>query len=312
MHRPVGTPVELGLGHLEQRDAAVGGDLERLAQPPVALGALGDVQPGDRYAGPQRLDDRVAAGDPLVVAGRRGAWARRDASRSDFALTLWALWLGRSAALGVGPLPSRPRRTRPPDPAVGRLDDLRIAPLRWLFPGISRHPRRSGQRPLRPVGGVLDGDAGGSDPVTDRVGTRPVLRRARAAARSSSRPATSASTAADSCASSEPPSVRPGRVGGIEPEHVEHRAHRTRPAPSRCSTRRPAHCCPRVRVVDHSHGGRGAEVVVHGRRRRPRGSAVSTALARRARRPDRGTPRSAGTPAAASSSASNENSTCER
>ena len=46
------------------------GEPERLAQPPVALGALGDVHGGDGDAGPQRLDDRVAAGDPLGLAAR--------------------------------------------------------------------------------------------------------------------------------------------------------------------------------------------------------------------------------------------------
>ena len=41
--RAVGEPVELVAGHLEQADAPLGGELERLAQPAVALGALGDV-----------------------------------------------------------------------------------------------------------------------------------------------------------------------------------------------------------------------------------------------------------------------------
>ena len=117
-------PVELRPRHLEQRDAASRPRPERLAQPGVALGALGDVQRGNRYAGPQRLDHRVAPGDPLVVASPslRG-WRRRARSRSlarsaAFA-RLCALWLARSSAFGVGPLPSSPRRTRPPDPAVG-------------------------------------------------------------------------------------------------------------------------------------------------------------------------------------------------
>ena len=43
VHRPAGHPVELAAADLEQADALLGGQLERLAQPAVALGALGDV-----------------------------------------------------------------------------------------------------------------------------------------------------------------------------------------------------------------------------------------------------------------------------
>jgi len=52
---PVGTSVELGAGHLEERDAALGRELERLAQPRIALGALGHVDPADRDPRPQCL-----------------------------------------------------------------------------------------------------------------------------------------------------------------------------------------------------------------------------------------------------------------
>ena len=75
VHGPGGQPVELVLGDLEQADAALTGEPERLAQPPVALGALGDVHGGDGYAGPQRLDDRVAPAihsASLPVVRRRG------------------------------------------------------------------------------------------------------------------------------------------------------------------------------------------------------------------------------------------------
>src|SRR5215212_1769320 len=47
-------------------------------------------------------------------------------------------WYGRSSALGVGPLPSRPRRTRPPEPALLDFPLRRTAPFRWLLPGIRR------------------------------------------------------------------------------------------------------------------------------------------------------------------------------
>ena len=57
---------------LEQRDPPVGHHAEHLAEPAVPLGALGDVQRVDGYAGPQRLDDRVAPGElvlPRAVDG---------------------------------------------------------------------------------------------------------------------------------------------------------------------------------------------------------------------------------------------------
>ena len=46
--------------------------------------------------------------------------------------------IGPILCLGVGPFPSRPRRTRPPEPAVLPLPLRRTAPLRWLLPGIAR------------------------------------------------------------------------------------------------------------------------------------------------------------------------------
>ena len=52
---------------------------------------------------------------------------------------LYALWLGRSEALGVGPLPSRPRRRWPPEPTWGPFFDpeRRTAPRRELLPAIA-------------------------------------------------------------------------------------------------------------------------------------------------------------------------------
>src|SRR5215212_745841 len=71
-----------------------------------------------------------------------------------------AAWYGRSSALGVGPLPSRPRRTRPPEPALLDLPLRRTAPLRWLLPGI-RRPSSGGlaacPRPRRRVEQVNPG-----------------------------------------------------------------------------------------------------------------------------------------------------------
>ena len=103
---------------------------------------------------------------PPLPMGRRGRLPVTFSSRAFF---LWALWYGRSFALGVGPLPSRPRRTRPPDPAVGLpLPVFLIAPLRCELPGTLHAP-------LRSVRGVLDLDAGGLDLVADGVGCREVL-----------------------------------------------------------------------------------------------------------------------------------------
>ncbi len=64
-------------------------------------------------------------------------WSKRlDDVFSAFFACLCALWYGRSFAFGVGPRPSSPRRTCPPDPTVGPLPDLRIAPLRDELPGM--------------------------------------------------------------------------------------------------------------------------------------------------------------------------------
>src|SRR5690606_18834715 len=67
--RTAGHPVELVAGHLEQVEAALGSELERLTQAAVALGPVGDVDRGHRDACPQGLDDGVATGYPLGFAG---------------------------------------------------------------------------------------------------------------------------------------------------------------------------------------------------------------------------------------------------
>ena len=104
---------------------------------------------------------------PLPLALGLAA-SRRSAARA----VLCALWYGRSSARGVGPLPSRPLRRRPPEPAVGLpLPDFLIAPRRLLLPAISCP--FTFQR--APCGGVLDLDAGGSELVADAVGRREVL-----------------------------------------------------------------------------------------------------------------------------------------
>src|SRR3954447_16105999 len=132
-----------------------------------------------RSASTTELRPAIHSASPLVRRFGREPWLLA-VLEAVFWAALWALWYGRSLALGVGPLPSRPRLTRPPDPAVGFLAVLRTEPLRWLLPGIRpqppvQSPCRSGppscstsrQAPLRSGRGVLDLDAGGLDPVAD-------------------------------------------------------------------------------------------------------------------------------------------------
>src|SRR5687768_5638029 len=103
------------------------------------------------------------------------------------------MWPSRSFAFGVGPLPSRPRRTRPPEPAVGLpLPVFLIAPRREELPAMkfpilptcqrvgapwphNSLTSRSTERPLGALRGVLELDAGGLELVSDRVGGREVL-----------------------------------------------------------------------------------------------------------------------------------------
>ena len=122
-----------------------GGELEDVPQPVVALGALGDVRGLGRDLRLEGLQHRSCGRSPTRRRRRAcrcggrprraAARCRRPASAAFFAR--YAAWYGRSSAFGVGPLPSRPRRTRPPEPAVLPLPRLRTAPLRWLLPTMS-------------------------------------------------------------------------------------------------------------------------------------------------------------------------------
>src|SRR6478672_13008348 len=88
------------------------------------------------------------------------------------------MWPSRSFAFGVGPRPSRPRLTRPPEPAVGLpLPVFLIAPRREELPAIRvlRWCVRWSQGPRRALRGVLELDAGGLELVADRVGGGEVL-----------------------------------------------------------------------------------------------------------------------------------------
>ena len=122
---------------LMPRSAASG---ERLAQAAVALGALGDVHAVDRHALAQRLDDGVAAGDPLGVGAAGAALLRpgRGGLVDACSPPCRPCGTSRSLAFGVGPRPSRPRLTRPPEPAVGLpLPVFLIEPLRCELPAIT-------------------------------------------------------------------------------------------------------------------------------------------------------------------------------
>src|SRR4051812_5957154 len=215
VHRPVGTPVELAPGHLQERDAVLGGDPERLTHTSVALGALGDVQAAHRYAGPQRLDHRVPPGDPLVVAA--GAPFRASGLTLGGRPHLVRLVVGTVRRLG--------RRTLALQSALDPASGSRGRTLRGLPDGapalaVARHqgpsPERSANVHVEPSG--VSSTAMPAAAIRSRMASaRPQSFSARAAARSSSSPATSASTTADSFASSEPPTLSQAGSAGSSP-----------------------------------------------------------------------------------------------
>ena len=154
--------------------AALGRDLQRLADAVVGVDRPATYIVVDRDLGAQRLDDRVAPGDDLAGAarllaalprpdGRPGALPAAGTGRGCPAWPpgprSWppGAW-SRSTALGVGPLPSRPLRRWPPRADLGALAvlGLRMAPRRWELPGMAvafqasmASGRRSRRRPRR-------------------------------------------------------------------------------------------------------------------------------------------------------------------
>ena len=141
---PVGHPVELGARRLQQRDAAVGGDLQRLAHPVVGVDAARPRSSARARARPRAAPRRRSCGRrpsrarrPGLARRARGARAR-GACRASPPRRAWRPTLpcgpsgapGARSAFGVGPLPSRPRRRWPPEPMVAPflLPALRIAP----------------------------------------------------------------------------------------------------------------------------------------------------------------------------------------
>ena len=251
-------PVELAARCLEHRDAGLGGQLERLAHPVVAVDALGDVERGRRHPGPQRLDDRVAPGHRL--RGRRppprerGDDARLDGVGSTSVpgaccppasrpapVAPPGGWCARSPWASA-PCPASALRRWPPEPTLAPFFEpgLRFAPRRALLPAI-RTPGPSVHR----------GPSGVSSTAMPAAVSRSRMRsaaakslRARASVRSSS--ATCDEPVDHAVQVGARRRRRPRRRQRVEAEHVEHRAHRREVAAQR--VRRPVErraCCPR-------------------------------------------------------------------
>src|SRR5687768_2183808 len=86
-----------------------------------------------RSASTTELRPATHSESPALV----GRLARADEDFWARFSCLNALWPSRSFAFGVGPLPSSPRRRRPPEPAVGLpLPVFLIAPRRDELPAI--------------------------------------------------------------------------------------------------------------------------------------------------------------------------------
>ena len=293
VRRQAAEPVELAARRLEHRDA-------RPRRPASATRGRGRRcrcarrrrAPGGHLRA-QRLDDGVAPGHRLGRVVRAAASAATTHGSTAGSLTRGACsrpvsptrpaaprdgWCARSA-LGVGPLPCSPcvagrpyRRSRPSS----------TRGCAWRHAGRCCPP--SGllsQCPSWAVGGVLDGNARGGQPVADRGRRRrspcasaprrvPAAPRRRAASTTGSR-------------SEPPPAVDPGRATRVEAEHVEHRAHGGQVAAQRVATGRRSTSLLPSRITPCSDGERcgHGQVVVH----RLRELGAEHAAGRRRRRP---------------------------
>ena len=311
-------------GGLEQRDAVLAGDLQRLPDPVVGVDPLGDVaawSPGPRRAAPRRRGcaRTTHSGPPVVppgapgrrpcaadASGRRSAWPAAAAACAAARALRCAGWLGALGRLGRRALALAGALRRCAAGADGRA--LLRAGLAHRAPALGC---------CRPSGSSLRRSA----PRAGRTGCPRPRRRRRSAGRGSrrrrrspcaraprrapaARPATSASTTP--CRSSTRPTAATtaGRDGSrpstssIAGTDAQVAAQRVGVGPS-ASAVLPA----RTHVV---HDGERRR---HRRGRRPsprRTRRTSTPAGRRSARPDLGgagarSPRSAGTPTAASS-----------
>src|SRR6478609_2379637 len=87
------------------------------------------------------VDERLPPRLPLALRDAPAEGRPEPATLVLFASApgfLYALWYGRSSALGVGPLPSSALRPLPPVPAWAPffVPALRVAPRRWELPAM--------------------------------------------------------------------------------------------------------------------------------------------------------------------------------
>src|SRR5690606_8328322 len=176
-------------------------------------------------AGTSVRSDSTTGLRPAMISGLSAAffWARLRCS--SCAARFWACFClgcpGRFSPLGVGPLPSRPFLRLPPEPTTCPflVPSLRTAPRRRELPAMSLVPHC----PQWTIGGVLHRDARGGQLIADGVGPREVLVRTRLGA------------LAQECVHERPECARltavarrvpPLLTQRVEPEHVDHAAHR--------------------------------------------------------------------------------------
>ena len=152
---PAGQPVQLGTRVTsQQRDAVVGAMLEDVAQPVVALGALGDVRVLDRASRPPA--PRSTALRPTTHSGPSravrscGAMVRRAAAAGVLLGPVGAvvgpvlgLWGGAACPPGPGGSDRRIRRCCP-CPCVRTAPRCAGCCLAWLSPSPSVHRARWG------------------------------------------------------------------------------------------------------------------------------------------------------------------------
>ena len=248
VHGAAGHPVQLAAAHLEQGVPCSAASRNASRSRPSRSAPSATYTAVIGHAGAQRLDDGVAPGDPLGVGrpwsralGPRGAAAlvARLALLVDLVVGA-VLGLGRRALALEAALDAAPGAGRR---ALAGLADRALA-LGVAWPSVLLPPVDAGPA-SGPVGGVLDLDARGLDPVADRRRRAAKSLAARAVGRCSSSPPRGRRPPAQPLLGAA--GARPRRVGGVEPEHGEHRPHRRRVTVRRPRAAGRAACCPRAR-----------------------------------------------------------------